>query len=117
MYFKLKSMKKSRIVYIALFCINSSLFAQINIFKQTNKTLKDSIEKKYFINGAERYGYTSHQWQIYLDSAIAITPDNALLWQRKAMPYFKARKYEVGCNILIMRYCWMPMSGWITGHL
>jgi tetratricopeptide (TPR) repeat protein len=93
-------MKKNSVVYIALFCINSSLFAQINIFKQTNKVLKDSIEKKYFINGAERHGYTSHKWQIYLDSAIAITPDNASLWQRKAMPYFKARKYEVGMQYL-----------------
>ena len=56
----------------------------------------DSIQKKYYNNGAAQYSYFSSKWQVYLDSALALTPENAYLWQQKAMPLFKARKYEVG---------------------
>lgn len=38
----------------------------------------------------------SVQRQHYLDSALAITPTDAQLWQQKAMPLFKQKKYEVG---------------------
>ncbi|PSL42690.1 tetratricopeptide repeat protein [Chitinophaga niastensis] len=58
--------------------------------------LKDSIEKKYITNGAWHYHYFSKEWQLYLDSALAVLPDEAEFWQLKAMPYFKQRKYEVG---------------------
>ncbi len=37
----------------------------------------DSIQKKYHKNGAAKYSYFSPKWQIYLDSALAITPENA----------------------------------------
>ena len=70
--------------------------AQQNSVARSSKALRDSIEKKYVQNGAERYSYFSHQWQQYLDSAIAITPDNASLWELKSMPYDKSRKYEIG---------------------
>lgn len=84
-------------LFIALFLsMFNGLHAQQSIAVKTSKALKDSIEKKYVKNGAEHYSYFSHQWQIYLDSAIAITPDNASLWELKSMPYDKSRKYEVG---------------------
>ncbi len=63
---------------------------------RSSKALRDSIENKYVKNGAERFSYFSHEWQNYLDSALAITPDNASLWELKSMPYDKSRKYEVG---------------------
>jgi len=66
----------------------------------SSEALKDSVYNKYLQNGAYNYSYLSQEWQKYLDTAIAITPDNAYLWQQKAMPYFKRQKYEVGMKYL-----------------
>jgi tetratricopeptide (TPR) repeat protein len=66
-----------------------------NIFS-TTQALKDSIQTEYLTNKAEKISYFSPLYQAYLDSAIAITPDNDELWREKGMPYFKCRKYEVG---------------------
>ena len=79
---------------LAFVCLNS-LGQEKNIIK-TSKALKDSIKHKYVTNGAERYSYFSHEWQLYLDSALAIIPDDASLWELKSMPYDKSRKYEMG---------------------
>ena len=37
---------------------------------------------------------------MYIDSALAINPSIAYLYQQKAMPYFKQGKYEVAMPIL-----------------
>jgi tetratricopeptide (TPR) repeat protein len=37
---------------------------------------------------------------LYLDSTLLIYPTNAYLWQQKAMPLFKQRKYEIGMMYL-----------------
>ena len=83
-----------KIVLFISFALSSILYCEAQ--PTTTETLKDSIFKKYVENGAYNYNYLTQEWQKYLDSAIAITPDNASLWQQKAMPYFKRRKYEIG---------------------
>jgi tetratricopeptide (TPR) repeat protein len=40
------------------------------------------------------------EWQLYLDSAIALNPNHAYLYQQKALPYFRQGKYEVAIEIL-----------------
>lgn len=57
---------------------------------------KDSVEKRFLVNGAYRHHYFAPEWQLYLDSALTILPEEASFWQQKAMPLFKQRKYEVG---------------------
>ena len=84
-------MKKSSLVLLTVM-LSFAGYSQI----VSSKALKDSIEKKYVKNGAERYSYFAPEWQVYLDSALAITPDNASLWELKSMPYDKSRKYEIG---------------------
>jgi len=80
--------------------VSTISFCQSVKFFTTARQLKDSIEKEYYINGAEHYSYFSDMWQIYIDSALAIIPDDDFLWSEKAMPYFKCRKYEVGLTYL-----------------
>jgi len=80
-------------IAIVIFCCNT-------VFAQQKITATDSAKKVYYLTQANKYGYVSDEWQTYLDSAIHITPNDAQLWQQKAMPYFKCRKYEVGMNFL-----------------
>jgi tetratricopeptide (TPR) repeat protein len=58
------------------------------------------VLEKYVTNGAHRYSYFEHEWQQYLDSAIMANPNIAYVYQQKAMPLFKMRKYEAGMPYL-----------------
>src|ERR1700733_6750989 len=94
-------MLKRSIIPFILICIASvSSFSQSVKMFSTTQALKDSIEKKYLDSGAYNYSYFSDRWNLYIDSAIAITPDDDFLWEEKAMPCFKARKYEVGMQYI-----------------
>ena len=61
---------------------------------------EEQITEKYLRNGAWRYRYFAPEYQLYLDSAIAINPNMAYLYQQKAMPLFKQGKYELGMKSL-----------------
>ncbi|UVD80486.1 hypothetical protein NWE55_04235 [Myroides albus] len=58
---------------------------------------QDSIIAKYATNGAHQYNYylDMNKWQTNLDEGLKKDSTIAYLWQQKAMPYFKNRKYEV----------------------
>ena len=66
------------------------------------KTNQEYIIEKYAYNGAHKYNYNIHmkEWQQYLDEGLKQDSTIAYLWQQKAMPYFKARKYEVGMTYI-----------------
>ncbi|MEN3324673.1 tetratricopeptide repeat protein [Mariniflexile soesokkakense] len=71
----------------------------MNTVPSENKRIKqDSIIKKYVTNCAEKFNYKYQmiEWQNCLDEGLKVDSTIAYLWQQKAMPYFKARKYEVG---------------------
>lgn len=59
-------------------------------------TSVDSMRIKGFIQKAFNTPLHSLEHQQFLDSALAIQPDNGWLWQQKAMPLYKARKYQLG---------------------
>jgi tetratricopeptide (TPR) repeat protein len=58
------------------------------------------VLERYVTNGAHRFSYFSPEWQSYLDSAIKENPTIAYVYQQKAMPLFKMRKYEAGLPYL-----------------
>lgn len=70
-------------------------------FKETTSK-QDSIIQVYATNCAHNYSYTTdmNKWQNCLDEGLKQDSTIAYLWQQKAMPYFKARKYEVGMQYL-----------------
>lgn len=69
---------------------------------------------------AHRYNYTTNMqaWQDCLDEGLEQDSTIAYLWQQKAMPYFKCRKYEVGMAyldkaVLYDRERWLAYRGFI----
>ncbi|WP_353100559.1 tetratricopeptide repeat protein [Myroides odoratus] len=66
------------------------------------KAKQDSIIETYATNKAHRYNYSFNlkEWQDALDEGLAQDSTIAYLWQQKAMPYFKSRKYEVGMEYI-----------------
>lgn len=69
---------------------------------ETKRIRQDSIVQKYLTNCAEKYNYRyeMREWQQCLDEGLKEDSTIAYLWQQKAMPYFKFRKYEVGMQYL-----------------
>ncbi|MEP6929162.1 MAG: tetratricopeptide repeat protein [Flavobacterium sp.] len=75
------------------------------IYPQSSPEIKrkqDAIILEYVTNCAERYNYNYQmaEWQNCLDEGLKKDSTIAALWQQKAMPYFKARKYEVGMQYI-----------------
>ncbi len=80
------------------------LFFAIFSFGQTPESIAESTKKQQdtiieeSLNCAVKHNYTIQmkEWQECLDAGLKKDSTIAYLWQQKAMPYFKARKYEIG---------------------
>ena len=67
----------------------------------TNKA-HDAIVEEFLTNCAEKHNYVFEmaEWQDCLDQGLKKDSTVAYLWQQKAMPYFKCKKYEAGMQYL-----------------
>lgn len=61
---------------------------------------QDSIKLYGYLEKTESVPLFSQKRQQYLDSALLIVPKASQLWQQKAMPLFKQKKYELGMPFL-----------------
>lgn len=66
-------------------------------FGQTQKYTEnqDTIISKYLINGAYKHHYMLQGWKDNIDLAIKQDSTIALLWQLKALPLWKTKKYDL----------------------
>jgi len=91
-----------RFIFFALSIIVLPVLAQqyhTPVSEQT-KLRQDSIIDRYLRHGAWKHSYLTHPWQNYIDSGLAQDSTVAYLWQQKAMPLFKTKKYELGMQAL-----------------
>jgi tetratricopeptide (TPR) repeat protein len=91
-------MGKSLILFLNFLLAMHFSFCQVTLNTTvkcdcSNKKIRDSLSEKYLDNGAEKYSYNSLKWQLYCDSLIAICPNIAAVYQRKAIPYIKYGDY------------------------
>ncbi len=89
----MEKLSKLYLSIILLLIANFSLAQNDSIL---NAKKEKFIVKKYW----HQFSYNSSEWQIYLDSALIIEPQNAYLWQQKSMPNFKNGKYYDGMRFL-----------------
>jgi tetratricopeptide (TPR) repeat protein len=80
--------------YVTIFILlllNSYTFGQIN-----SKTAKqDSIIEKYLKNGSWNHHYLTKEWNEWIDKGIKEDSTIAYLWQQKALPFWKQKKYQL----------------------
>jgi tetratricopeptide (TPR) repeat protein len=69
---------------------------------EEKKTRQDIIIQEHIYDCADKINYTimMKEYQDCLDAGLKKDSTIAYLWQQKAMPYFKARKYEVGMQYI-----------------
>ncbi len=56
--------------------------------------------ERYLKQGAHRFSYLAPEWQEQIDQGLKLDTTIGMLWQQKAMPLFKARKYDLGMRYL-----------------
>lgn len=61
---------------------------------------QDSIRLYHYLDKVGEFPLFSVKRQLYIDSALIIVPKVSQLWQQKAMPLFKQKKYEIGMPYL-----------------
>ena len=92
-------MERSLTLFLSCSLIASMGYGQASAPKKpfdcSNMHLRDSLITKYIDNGAEKLQgyYNDPAWQLYCDSALAICPDLASVYQLKAVPYLKNGEY------------------------
>lgn len=86
-----------KIILGSCFFISIFSFGQVS----TNKA-HDAIIEEFLSNCAEKHNFIFEmsEWQACLDQGLKKDSTVAYLWQQKAMPYFKCKKYEVGMPYL-----------------
>jgi tetratricopeptide (TPR) repeat protein len=95
---------------------NSNEKTEAQIYTEDQQEIID----RYVYNCADKYSFrfNHHRYQECLDEGIKKGPNISYLWQQKAMPYFKARKYEVGMQYLdkaveLNKVRYLPYRGFI----
>lgn len=83
-----------------LFC--ALLFSSFGFSKVSTNKVQDAIIEEFSTNCADKINYRTNMtdYQNCLDQGLKKDSTIAYLWQQKAMPYYKARKYEVGLPFL-----------------
>lgn len=69
--------------------------AQEKAIKSDKDRFEDSIFNHYMKDGAWKTPIFSRKRERYIDSALAILPHVAYLWQQRGMPLLKQNKYEL----------------------
>ena len=69
---------------------------------EIRKTRQEAIIKEHVYDCADKINYTimMKEYQDCLDAGLKRDSTIAYLWQQKAMPYFKAKKYTVGMSLV-----------------
>ncbi|MEA9413682.1 tetratricopeptide repeat protein [Flavobacterium sp. PL02] len=96
-------------------------FTTILSFGQMPKNKdQEAIVKQSLDSCAYKYNYTFQmsEWQNCIDEGLKKDNTIAYLWQQKAMPYFKCKKYEVGMPfldkaVLYDKQEWLPYRGFM----
>ena len=98
-----------------------SLFFTLLSYAQvsTNKA-HDAIIDEFLTNCAHKHNYVFEmtEWQNCIDEGLKKDSTVAYLWQQKAMPYFKCKKYQVGMPyldkaVLYNKQEWLPYRGFM----
>lgn len=107
--------------FLVLLSLNSFVLLSQNKESEAEKKLRqDSIIKEFHSDCALQYNYyvQMNEWQECLNQGLKKDETVAYLWQQKAMPYFKTRKYEAGMVFVdnAVKYNpnqWLPYRAYI----
>lgn len=96
MYYKISFLYCCILVSLVLFSCTS----KTNDIPKVDLKKQEAIINEHLVNDAWQYSLYSKERQTAIDKGLAKDSTIAYLWQQKAMPLFKQRKYELGLAFL-----------------
>jgi len=84
-------MKIFVLIIFSLFSIGCK--EQVKDIANNNK--QDDIIEKYLNNGAWNHHYLTKEWDAWINKGIQEDSTIAYLWQQKALPFWKQKKYQL----------------------
>jgi tetratricopeptide (TPR) repeat protein len=87
-------MRKTTFLSLLLLYLSCQPSAQKNSDMKPTQQQAEIIET-YLKKGAWNHHYVTKEWQEWIDKGLEKDSTIALLWQQKALPYWKTRKYEL----------------------
>ncbi|CAM3668206.1 tetratricopeptide repeat protein [Flavobacterium gelidilacus] len=89
-------------LFLLFVLFTQSCNSQNSNLPKVDKEKQQAIIDEHLTNCATKYNYNyaMDKWQECLDKGLEKDSTIAYLWQQKAMPLFKARKYEAGMVFL-----------------
>ena len=82
--------------YIAFaFFLMSLVSCKGQIENAANTNTQDEIIEKYLKNGAWNHHYLTKEWNEWINKGIQADSTIAYLWQQKALPFWKQKKYSL----------------------
>ena len=89
------------IVSLLAIALSQQSCAQNTISEQLKQlSVQDSLRVDKYLEKTEGLPIFSPRRGLYIDSALTIVPQNSYLWQQRAMPLFKQKKYEIAMPYL-----------------
>jgi len=92
--YKMLNMKFFILVLLSTFFIKCQ--AQNKVLVEEHN--QEKIINKYLKNGAWNHHYLTKEWEAWIDKGIAEDSTIAYLWQQKALPYWKQKKYQLAIS-------------------
>jgi tetratricopeptide (TPR) repeat protein len=86
---------KTRFIVLGLTSLLLSCTKNLPEEKQIATSNPDEIIETYLKNGAWKHNYLTREWGEWIDKGLEKDSTIAYLWQQKAMPLWKKRKYEL----------------------
>lgn len=90
----------SRLPWLLLIVLSFDLAAQSSTKAPSDADKKEEIIEKYLRNGAWKFHMYSDEWQKKIDEGLKEDSTIAYLWQQKAMPLYKQKRYAEGLPFL-----------------
>ena len=94
LYFSFVNMKNSLMIFYCLVLISCAGNSQTSESIDNKRTEAEIIDQ-YLKNGAWNYHYLTKEWDQWIDKGLQADSTIAYLWQQKALPFWKQKKYQL----------------------
>ena len=103
----------SLIFFTALACQT-----EVSNNKVSTQSDQEVIIDKFLKNGAWNYHYLTKEWGEWIDKGIKEDSTIAILWQQKALPFWKQKKYQLATSyyekaVKYDRALWLSRLGFL----
>ena len=112
-------MKISIIIICCLLIIGCDRQDELEELEPIINTIdQEQVLNEFLVEGARKYHYTLREWDEWIMKGLEVDSTVAYLWQQKALPYWKQKKYQLAIScynkaVQFNRKRWLSRLGFL----